>query len=103
MIQCGMSNCYSCRTELPREKVFRSTVCPGCGKGVRVCLNCRFYSPGSHWDCRETISELVRDKDLVNFCDFYSTAQESPAKGSDQAGADRTPGTRSDFDNLFDG
>jgi predicted RNA-binding Zn-ribbon protein involved in translation (DUF1610 family) len=93
-----MSVCFSCGAELPAEKVYRTTVCPGCGKGVRVCLNCKFYSPGSHWDCRETISEPVRDKDTVNFCDFFSLAE---AKG----GAEEPGGhgdTRQAFDKLFD-
>ena len=108
MLQCSMSNCYSCGTALPREKVFRSTVCPGCGKGVRVCLNCTFYSPGSHWDCRETISELVRDKDTVNFCDFYLTAETGRGQGTGQTGTGQTGTgqtgtTRLDFDKLFDG
>ena len=91
-----MSVCYSCGTELPAEKVYRTTLCPGCEKGVRVCRNCKFYSPGSHWDCRETISEPVRDKDMVNFCDFFSlgnaVAKESPDKGD----------SRQAFNKLFD-
>ncbi len=93
-----MSNCYSCGTELPRGKVFRSTICPGCGKGVKVCLNCKFYLPGSHWDCRETISELVREKDLVNFCDFYLTTDTAREKSTNKTGDIRTA-----FDKLFDG
>ena len=28
-------------------RVYRTTECPSCGKDVKVCLNCRFYSPGS--------------------------------------------------------
>ena len=68
-----MHACHFCGTaiENPRE-VFRSSTCPSCGKDLKICLNCRFYSSGSHWDCSESIDEMVRDKDRSNFCTFFS-------------------------------
>jgi hypothetical protein len=68
-----MFACHFCGTviENPRE-VYRSSTCPGCGKDLKICLNCRFYSPGAHWDCSETIDEPVNDKDRANFCTFFS-------------------------------
>jgi hypothetical protein len=39
---------------------------------MRTCMNCRFYSPGSHWDCAETVSEPVSDKAKNNFCDLFA-------------------------------
>jgi hypothetical protein len=46
-------------------------------------MNCRFYSPGSHWDCSETIPEAVRDKERGNFCDFFELNPKylSPSSG----------------------
>jgi len=35
------------------------------------CITCRFYSKGSHYDCRENVDELVIDKERPNFCEFY--------------------------------
>lgn len=91
-----MAVCFSCGADLQFDRVFRTTVCPGCGKGVRVCKNCRFYSPGAHWDCSETISEPVREKDMVNFCEYFvlrkSGAKEEPKKNED---------SRAEFDKLF--
>jgi hypothetical protein len=86
-----MHACHFCGTavENPRE-VYRSTSCPSCGKDLKICLNCRFYSPGAHWDCAETIDELVKDKDRSNFCTFFSfrtTQKPSP-------GAQTTPGAQ---------
>jgi hypothetical protein len=87
--------CYNCGTVI-ETKIFRSTTCPACGRDVRVCLNCVFYSPGSQWDCREHISEPVRDKEHSNFCDFFKYKNDSselkhPEKES----------SRKAFDDLF--
>ncbi len=65
-----------------------------------MCRNCRFYEPGAHWDCRETISEPVREKDRANFCDFFMLSQKGtpPAKTPE---SDKSTDARSKFDNLF--
>ena len=100
-----MAACYACGAELsPNERIYRNSVCPSCGKELHVCLNCEFYSPGAHWDCRESISEPVRDKDRANFCDFFTIATSK--RGGD-LGATRTRAekkasdARSSFENLF--
>ena len=96
-----MATCFSCGAELLFEKVFRTTICPGCGKGVRACKNCDFYTPGAHWDCRETISESVREKDIVNFCEYFAL-RRGGGKAQNVKPADDSGGTRAAFDNLFD-
>jgi len=104
-----MSNCYACGASLDElGRVYRSTLCPSCGKEVHACLNCRFYEPGAHWDCRETISEPVRDKDRANFCDFFMLASggarnpgSSKPGGKPTGAPDRSESARTNFDNLF--
>ena len=55
-----MRACYACGTELPEKlEVHRTTECPACRRDLHVCRNCAFYSPGSHWDCAETVPEGV--------------------------------------------
>lgn len=67
-----MRVCYFCGyTFDDNVEIFRSTVCPGCDKDVKICKNCIFYSPGSQWDCRETIPESVREKEQANFCSYF--------------------------------
>jgi hypothetical protein len=87
-----MHACHFCGAEIvnPRE-VFRGTCCPLCGKDLKICLNCRFYSLGAHWDCSETIDELVADKERSNFCTFFSFKNSVPGrpKASDSDGARR--------------
>jgi hypothetical protein len=76
-----MNACRFCGAvvENPRE-VFRGSTCPRCGKDLKICLNCRFYSPGSHWDCTETIDEMVADKDRANFCTFFTFRDSAPGE-----------------------
>lgn len=94
-----MGTCHSCGGELTKDNVFRSSLCPVCGKAVRVCLNCKFHSPVAHWECRESISELVREKDLANFCDFFSL-NDNVGKPTDWK--DGSSDVRTAFDRLFD-
>jgi len=77
----------------------RQSVCPSCGKDLRVCLNCRFYDPGAHWQCRETIPEPVRDKDRANFCDYFSLSKTTSGGATDGGG--KAEDARKNFQNLF--
>lgn len=65
-----MANCYFCGAEL-ETPVYRSSECPSCGRDAKICLNCEFYSESSHWECRESIKDPVRDKDKANYCDYF--------------------------------
>jgi hypothetical protein len=97
----AMHACHFCGAaiENPRE-VYRSTTCPSCGKDLKICLNCRFYSPGAHWDCAESIDEMVRDKDRSNFCTFFSfRLAAAGAKGAAAPDAGRQ--ARKKIDELF--
>ncbi len=91
-----MGKCFFCGSDI-EAPVYRSTVCPNCGKDVKICLNCVFYSPGSHWDCRETIPEQVKDKERSNFCDYFRLGsnyhEDHPQKDPGQQ--------RKAFDDLF--
>ena len=92
--------CYFCGAEASEDKIYRNTLCI-CGKELRICLNCKFYSPGSHWDCNETISEAVRDKERANFCDWFSMADSSKQKVLGEGHKTKAKNARSDFDKLF--
>ncbi len=89
---------------MAREKPGFNEVCVECGLDLHVCRNCRFYGPGSKWDCAETIEVQVVDKERRNFCDWYET---DPARfiagGGDEKGRRSALDARSDFDRLFGG
>lgn len=92
-----MGKCYYCGAVI-EEKVYRNTVCPQCGKDLKSCINCEFYSPGSHWDCRETIPEAVRDKERANFCDFFRLSD-----GTREGGSKSVEREKDDHKKAFDG
>ncbi len=93
-----MAYCYFCGSALPENlEVGRSTTCPSCGKDVKICLNCTFYAPGAHWDCRETIPDPVREKDRANFCDFFVLSKEPRKARADGSVAK----AKKQFDGLF--
>ena len=98
---CPVSVCRFCSEELPEGKIFRTSLCPSCGNAVKVCLNCSFYTPGAHWDCRETIPEAVREKDKANFCDYFVVATgKSNSRGAGKI-KKKSDNARNQFDNLF--
>ncbi len=93
-----MRVCYQCGEKLNAgSTVGRRDVCPSCGSDVHVCLNCRFYDPGSYNDCREPQAERVVEKDRSNFCDYFEFS-DSP---SSDPMKHRNPQSRSKLDALF--
>ena len=80
--------CYFCGQSFTGDKVYRSTTCSKCGKDLHSCLNCRFYEKGSQWDCRESISEGVSDKERANFCDYFEYADKAASSGADKKAQD---------------
>lgn len=81
--------CYSCSTEnnLNEGKVFRSDVCSNCRQDLRCCRNCEFYDSSAQWECREHISELVKDKERANYCDFFRPTQSQSLKEDNKSQA----------------
>jgi hypothetical protein len=66
-------SCHFCRyrwTYTP--PLSRRAECPACRRDARICLNCRFYDRGAHHECREEQAEFVQDKEMGNFCSFFS-------------------------------
>ena len=97
-----MRKCYRCGTGLDdKVEVFRASMCASCGADLKCCLNCRFYSPGAHWDCHETVDEQVVDKARANFCSWFRFKDTTGQQGSVRRNA---PGKAHDaFDKLFGG
>jgi hypothetical protein len=67
-----MKTCHACKQELADDlKVGRKDECPFCGADLRCCLNCVFYDRVVSKQCRETVTELVREKEKTNFCEYF--------------------------------
>jgi len=94
-----MKSCFKCGSEWKGAgKPGRRDACVRCGSDLHVCLNCSFYDPVRSRQCRNDNVELVKDKDLTNFCDEFSFT-DRPASFS-PAGDTSAPSKQS-WDKLF--
>jgi hypothetical protein len=95
--------CYHCGSPIARGSgIARTAVCEGCGRDLHVCRNCRFYTPGVHWDCAETVDEQVVDKERSNFCDSFSVNPKFHEASTGEAGGrDKENRARERFSGLF--
>ncbi len=103
-----MRICYFCGAVIDSSlRIYRETTCPNCGRDLKICYNCKYYSPGSHWDCEESITEPVREKDRANFCEYFKFKEiENPDKidkSSISKRESREQKSRDDFNKLFGG
>lgn len=65
--------CWKCKKNTEQaNQITRNSECPICGFDLHTCLNCKFYDKNSHYECHETIDELVKDKERRNFCENFS-------------------------------
>ena len=92
------SMCSFCGIPLPDAKIGFRDLCATCGRELHICKHCRFYKPGAYQDCTETVPEAVKDKERMNFCEYFKT---DPASVSGGKARDSSNAAKSAFDNLF--
>ena len=89
--------CWKCGKEIDVSvKIYRDSECE-CGADLHCCKNCKFYSQGSHYDCKESIEDFVSDKESSNFCDFFSPKQIFSLKNDE----DKAQKAKDAFNSLF--
>ncbi len=73
-----MAHCFKCGGEVVviERRVGRRDECEHCGADLHCCFNCEFYDRSRHNECREPISDRVKDKDRANFCDFFKIKEQ---------------------------
>ena len=82
--------------------IYRNSECPVCNTDLHSCLNCKFYDESSHYECKETIDELVKDKERRNFCDYFVEKQyDSNSDNSSKSVEDAKKSARDAFNSLF--
>lgn len=79
--------CWKCGKNIETsENIFRNSTCGYCGTDLHSCKNCKFYEPGRHYDCNETVEEIIVDKERSNFCDYFKAKNTfSKTNNSDSA------------------
>lgn len=88
--------CWKCKKNFEMDKVFRSSECPFCHVDLHACKGCKFYAPGNHFDCKETVDNPVADKEKSNFCDFFA-----PSEKIEVAGDSKKTAALDSFNALF--
>ena len=64
--------CFSCGTVHSFvDRLSLKEECEKCLGDLHCCRNCRFYDPGSYNECKESSSDVVRDKERANHCDYF--------------------------------
>ena len=53
----------------------RLETCPQCSADLKVCLNCTHYDRAVAEQCRERRADLVHDKHLANYCEYFDMAK----------------------------
>ena len=92
--------CWKCNKEIDSNEVFRSTECPSCHAQLHCCKGCKFYAPGNHFDCKESVIDPVSDKERANFCDYFSPILKGNNNNNSKAKADAA---KDAFNALFGG
>ncbi len=92
--------CLFCGSPLPGGKIHFRDLCEACGHELHSCAHCSFYKPGAYRDCAETVPDEVRDKDRMNFCEWFKPSATLPGAG---AGGKKAAEAKDRFSGLFGG
>jgi hypothetical protein len=71
-----MRHCWKCGLEYTLAGgPGRSESCARCNSDLKVCRNCISYEPRSAEQCRDRRAELVAEKHLANYCEYFEMAR----------------------------
>jgi len=69
-------HCWKCGAEYALSgSPGRSEICEKCGSDLKVCLNCVSHDPKVAYQCRDRRAELVEEKHLANYCEYFEFAR----------------------------
>lgn len=82
--------CFRCGASLSRLSLpfSRRDQCPECSVELHVCKMCVHFDPSAPSQCREDDAEDVTEKELANFCEWY-TPSETAFNPQGKSEADR--------------
>jgi predicted amidophosphoribosyltransferase len=92
--------CWYCGSPITDEEPLgRSLLCPGCGKDLRSCRNCRHNRPEG---CAESQAEKPAESERANFCDWFSlNPLFRKASAGEKKSINAAAAAKSAFDDLF--
>ena len=91
--------CYRCGGSLGALSLplSRRDECPHCENYLHVCRMCRHYDLHVPRQCREDDADDVKEKEQLNFCDYFVPAENA----FDAAGKRAADRAASELDALF--
>jgi DNA-directed RNA polymerase subunit RPC12/RpoP len=91
--------CYRCGESLAALTLpfSRRDACPACSVHLHVCRMCEYFDPAVVRQCREDDAEEVKEKERVNFCEWFKPCAEA----FDPRRANKDAQARSDLAALF--
>src|ERR1035437_10236836 len=79
-------HCWKCGAEYKMPGApGRSESCDHCGSDMKVCLNCVSFDPKVAYRCRDRRAELVEEKHLANYCEYFEFARREYVPPKDEA------------------
>lgn len=91
--------CWKCKKNTVSTSITRNSECPICSTDLHSCLNCKFFDKNSHYECKETIDELVKDKEKRNFCEYFVEQKYDSTSTISTTTAEKS--ARDAFNSLF--
>jgi ribosomal protein L40E len=77
-------HCWKCGAEYKLSgSPGRAESCGNCGSDLKVCLNCASYDPHVAEQCRDRRADLVAEKHLANYCEYFEFARREFAAPSE--------------------
>jgi len=99
-----MLHCWKCGQTIdlpPARRVGNRDTCPTCDSDLHSCRNCRFYDTSKNNQCAETQAEWVRDKEMANYCDYFSAPPGLSVGRIGSRSVSAAQDAKKRFDSLF--
>lgn len=78
-------HCWKCGTEYNLAgSPGRSESCEACNADLKVCLNCVSYERTIAYQCRDRRAELVAEKHLANYCEYFEMVRRKFAPPAEE-------------------
>lgn len=93
-------HCWKCGLEYKLSgSPGRLETCLKCGSDMKVCRNCASYDPRAAEQCRDRRADLVAEKHLANYCEYFDfVRREFTPPGDDTSREDKA---RNDLKKLL--
>lgn len=69
------SFCWKCHAPY-HDKIFFKSLCDSCGAYLHSCKGCRHHQVGKPNECNVPNTEMVRDREGLNYCEEFKGVSE---------------------------